>query len=99
MGEIVVMRAEELRSILADFAAEVRHRGADISERPVSVNQAAKHFGMDDQRLRNWCEYGCDVCGEKPRHFMTSDQRGLKVYLSRTREWMEKHRVAGGCRG
>jgi len=99
VAEIVVVGADELRSLFADLVAEVRKSRSGANERPVTVNQAAKHFGMDDQRLRDWCEYGCDVCGARLPHIKTSDQRGLKTYLTRTRDWMERHRTAGGCLG
>jgi len=99
---LVILPASEVKRLMLEALAEVntgRNGDRHADERPVTVKQAAKHFGMDDQRLRDWCEHGCDVCGTKMPHIMTSDERGLKLYLNPARHWMEHHRTAGGCCG
>ena len=96
---LVLTTAPELERLIRKAVAEEAGGRSAVDEKPVSAKQAAKHFGMDDQRLRDWCEHGCDVCGEKMPSMTTSDVRGLKIYLSEAREWLQTHRAPGGCRG
>jgi len=89
----------ELRLLIADEVERAIGGREGDDEKPVSAKAAAKALGTGEQRVRDWCKHGCDACGEKMPSMMVSDERGLKVYLSRAREWMEHHLSPEGCRG
>jgi hypothetical protein len=95
----VILPASEVKRLILEAITEAMPGQSAADEKPVSAKSAAQALGTGEQRLRDWCNRGCDACGEKMPSIMTSEERGLKVYLSRAREWMEHHLSPGGCRG
>jgi hypothetical protein len=83
---LVISSTAAIKTLVADAVADALnvHSSNDL-ERPLKVSEYAKHQGVDPSVVRGWCEAGMP-------HYKTGDVRGIRIYPSRAREWLELNR-------
>ena len=82
---LIVMTAPEVKHLIAEAVAAAMGGRVDLDEKPLSVRDIAKIYSVDSTRVRAWCDDGMP-------HIRTGDVRGIRIYPSRAREWLEENR-------
>ena len=81
---LVVTTAPELKRLIRKAVAEEMGGRSAVDEKPLSVREFAKIYGVDSTKVRAWCDDGMP-------HIKTGDVRGKRIYPSRARAWLEEH--------
>jgi hypothetical protein len=79
------MTASELKRLVAEGVAEAIGGRDDGPEQSLTAAQFGKLHGTTDERVRQWCKDGMP-------HYMTGNQRGLRIYPSKGSPWVEENR-------
>ena len=82
---LIILPASEVRHLIAEAVADAMGGRGDLDEKPLSVREFAKIYGVDSTRVRAWCDDGMP-------HIKTGDQRGIRIFPDRARDWLEENR-------
>ena len=82
---LVILPVSEVKHLIAEAVAAAMGGRGDLDEKPLSVREFAKIYGVDSTKVRAWCDDGMP-------HIKTGDVRGIRIFLDRARPWLEENR-------
>lgn len=82
---LILTTVPELERLIRKAVAEEVGARSAVDDRPLSVKDFAKIYGVDASRVRVWCEDGMP-------HIKIGDVRGIRIWPDRARAWLEENR-------
>jgi hypothetical protein len=76
------MTAAEVRGMVRDAVREGMGERNHVDEKPLTVKEFADFMGVDQSRVREWCDAGMPF-------IQTGEVRGKRIWRDKGRTWLE----------